>query len=315
MSDETRPGSSPDYVRDDPETYAAAPVDPAGFGPAQGQAPMTATPPGGRATKGRTIALILAGVVTVGLLGAVAGLVLGDDGSAGTPSPPASPLDRAEAAGVVSGRPPAITLAAGLNAPLGAALTSTQDLTPEGEDPDDAGETDDPDDGGGLGGDLGGDLGSDEGQLVTLDPGVDVYVPPGWEVIGQDDTAMLQHAGRTYVFSITGVTDPSTEAAALMQEIAPDLLPDSTYTQFESSEITPVEPTGSLVSLAFVDYVATYVDAQSSSPIYGRLIVGIRQDGVVLAMTIESSPPKAFNKEQPDWTLIPGVTFTVFSGQ
>jgi hypothetical protein len=313
MSDETRPGSAPDYVPDTPETYAAAPADTEGFGPAQGQTPMTATPPGGSATKGRTIALILAGVVTVGMLGAVAGLVLGDDGAGSTPSPPASPLDRAEAADL-SGRPPVITLAAALTAPLGAPFTPTQDLTPDGEDPDDPEDTDDTDDSGDLGGGLG-DLGSDEGQLVTLDPGVDVYVPPGWDVIGQDATAMLEHAARTYVFAITGVTDPSTEASALMQEIAPDLLPDSTYTQFESSEITPVEPTGSLVSLAFVDYRATYVDAQSSSPIYGRLILGIRQDGVALAMTIESSPPKAFNKEQPDWTLIPGVTLTLFSGQ
>ena len=119
-------------------------------------------------------------------------------------------------------------------------------------------------------------------------------------------TAMLEHAG-TYVFAATGVADPSSEASALMQELAPDLLPASTYTQFESSEITPVEPSGSLVSLAFVDYVAVYVDAQSSSRIYGRP-TGICGYGVVLAMTIESSPPKAFNNEQPEWTTIPGLT-------
>jgi hypothetical protein len=277
-------------------------VDPAGYGPAQEQPPITARAgapvPGNGVSRGRTIGLIVAGVVGVGVLGALGGVLLGGDNEGTVPASPASPTDAATVgsdagASAVLDEPAATARSGGAEkeaAETGAAVTArglaTDELTPDNS---------------GAG-------------TATLEPGVDVHVPDGWTVVGQSETDLLQTNGSTWVYAVTGTANPAGEASAAIQELAPDLLPTSTYTQFENGEITPVQPDGSIVSMAFIDYVAVYVDAQSSAPIYGRLIVAIRQDGVLLAMTIESSPAEAFNDDQPPWSPIPGATFGAFAG-
>ncbi len=76
--------------------------------------------------------------------------------------------------------------------------------------------------------------------------------------------------------------------------------------------MSPLQPFGSLVSIAVMDYQALWVDAQGSLPLYGQMYVGIRQDGTSLVMTAEHSPPEEFDASGTSWGPIIDDTFNAF---
>ena len=55
-----------------------------------------------------------------------------------------------------------------------------------------------------------------------------------------------------------------------------------------------LEPFGSVVSLAAIEYEALWVDNQGSMSIHGQIYVGVRQDGTVLGILIEHIPAEDF---------------------
>ena len=60
-----------------------------------------------------------------------------------------------------------------------------------------------------------------------------------------------------------------------------------------------LEPFGSVVSLAGIEYEALWVDNQGSVSIHGQIYVGVRQDGTVLGILIEHAPGRGLRVGVP----------------
>ena len=87
--------------------------------------------------------------------------------------------------------------------------------------------------------------------MVTIGNGVQVAVLPGWQVFGQDESAVLLGDNQnSFVFAVTGTVDPSADAASVIQGSLDSILPPSTYTQFRQTDITPLQAFGSVVSIS-----------------------------------------------------------------
>ncbi len=246
------------------------------------QTSITSTP-GTNGSQRRTIGLVLGGVVLVGLLGALAGVVFDGDQARERPSPgKVSPTDPA-----VLSSAPGPSADAKASEPL---ITGTT-LQPR--------------------------AGSPKGKFVTLAEGVRVWVPAGWELKWRDaDEANLCSSELTCVYALVGTTEPTTEATEiLLQSLDHTLSLNSSYSQAQISDVTPLQPAGSLVSFAMLDYTVMYVDNQGSTPIYGRHSVLVRQDGVVLVDDVRSvGGADQFNAELESWAEVLSVTQAEFAG-
>ena len=187
--------------------YAPAPPAPPAYTPA---APSRPGSPGGNFSSGRgkTIGLIVAGVVAVGALGGLGAVVFGGDesgdlssASTGGSGQPGEDVDPSGEGGILNPTPlgSATPDTDGTDEPSPSTEPteepSTSDLPTEGPAPtlDPASDTD----------------------VVTIGTGVQVPVLDGWEVVGQGDSDVLLGDGQnSFVYAVTGTVDPSIDAAS-----------------------------------------------------------------------------------------------------
>jgi hypothetical protein len=145
--------------------------------------------------------------------------------------------------------------------------------------------------------------------------GVDVYVPPNWTVDFQDENRVAQSDGNgSFSFAFSYADDPATAAGDVITQNLENLLPAENYTQLQTSDVVPLEPFGSVVSLAGIEYNALWVDNQGSVSIHGQIYVGVRQDGTVLGILIEHVPSEDFESVLEDLTPILDNSFGRFGG-
>jgi hypothetical protein len=145
--------------------------------------------------------------------------------------------------------------------------------------------------------------------------GVDIYVPPNWTVDFQDENRVFQSDGNgSFSFAFSFAADPATAAGDVITQNLENLLPPENYTQRQTSDVVPLEPFGSVVSLAGIEYEALWVDNQGSVSIHGQIYVGVRQDGTVLGILIEHVPAEDFESVFEDLTPILDNSFNRFGG-
>jgi hypothetical protein len=272
---------------------AQPPAPPAGAPPATPPPAYVPPPPppNFKSGKKKTIGMIVAGVVGAGLLGGIVGLTLGggDDDSS-----PAAGSD-GNGSGILN------------PTPVGSV---DQPPEPDGENPaePDPAEPDIPDVPAPV--DEPADTG---GDMVTIGA-VLIPVPDGWEVQGDPGDYDVNLAGEdgTWVYALTGTVDPTSDAGSVLSGTLDSLVPSDNYSQLELSAIEPLDPFGSVVSGAVMDYSGLWVDTQGSTPVSGRIYAAIRQDGTALLMSFEHSPPDEFDSSMATWGPLLEETFSLF---
>ncbi|MPZ68855.1 MAG: hypothetical protein GEU71_04935 [Actinobacteria bacterium] len=230
--------------------------------------------------KQKTIVMIVAGVVVVGGIGGLIGAMVGggdDDKNVAAPG--------AGGSGILNPTPVGNTQPT----PLETTEPTPQETTAPSPPP--------------------------PGDGVTLGDGIaTIPVPGGWNVLGQGDVDVLLGDDQgSWVYAIVGQEDPSTDAGSLLSQIVTDILPAENYSQLQLSEVSPIQPFGSMVSAAVVDYQALWVDSQGSMPLYGQLFVGIRQDGASLVMSAEHNPPEEFEASYSSWGPVIDGAYNAFA--
>ena len=75
-----------------------------------------------------------------------------------------------------------------------------------------------------------------------------------------------------------------------------------------------LQPFGSIVSMAGIEYEALWVDNQGSISVHGQIYVGIRQDGTVLGILVEHAPAEEFEAAFEDMVPILENSFSRFGG-
>ncbi len=276
----------------------------------QTQTQTQPTPPRNFASsRGKTIGLIVASVVAVGALGGLAGAVFNDEERLEPPTGgPGVVIDPGSAEG-------------GDGADEGGGILDPDPVGSAEPDADGSGEESSaepsiaPDDsahslvGGGSGA-----VDTSE-DVVTIGNGVQVPVLPGWQVIGQGDVDVLLGDGQnSFVYAVTGTVDPSTDASSVIAASLEGILPQTTYTQFQQTDIVPLESFGSVVSMAGLQYRAIWTDQQASVPLQGLLICAIRQDGTAVIITAEHAPPEEFEQSVESWAPVVNGTLGLFGG-
>ena len=145
---------------------------------------------------------------------------------------------------------------------------------------------------------------------------VAIYVPPNWTVDFTDENRVFQSDGNgsfSFAFSFAS-GDPATAAGDVITQNMDNLLPPENYTQLQTSDVVQLEPFGSVVSIAGIEYEALWVDNQGSVSIHGQIYVGVRQDGTVLGILIEHVPAEDFEAAFNDLTPILDESFGRFAG-
>jgi hypothetical protein len=137
-----------------------------------------------------------------------------------------------------------------------------------------------------------------DGKFVKLRNGVRIFVPKGWTVYSKDAANINftdDNGSYAYAYSGGGF-DPSSSAAEVVFDNLDGILPPDSYTDRTVSEFMPWgEPFGTVLSVGWLEYHATWVDSQGSQPIIGQIYAGVRQDGTVLIHLLEHLPPEGFN--------------------
>jgi hypothetical protein len=145
--------------------------------------------------------------------------------------------------------------------------------------------------------------------------GVAIYVPPNWNVDFTDENRVFQSDGNgSFSFAFSYADDPSASANDVITQNLDNLLPPENYTQLQTSDVVSLEPFGSVVSLAGIEYEALWVDNQGSVSIHGQIYVGVRQDGTVLGILIEHVPAEDFESAFQDMVPILDNSFNRFGG-
>jgi hypothetical protein len=306
------PAAQPAYA---PATPAYAPAQP-GYGYPQGGAPAGPVPgapggpgkPGGnfRSSRAKTIGLIVAGVLAVGAIGGIGAAVLGGDesddfsSSTGGQQPGEEVTPDASGGGTEGG---------GILDPSPIGSATPEPSTPPSDQPsEESSPTDLPTDG------TSPTLEPEPtGDVVTIGNGVQVPVLPGWQVAGQGDSDVLLGDGNnSFVYAVTGTVDPSTDAASVIAASLDNILPKQSYTQLRKTDIEPLQAFGSVVSMAGMQYRATWTDQQASVPLQGLLICAVRQDGTAIILTAEHAPPDEFQDSAQSWGPVLNATLGLF---
>lgn len=253
----------------------------------EAQPPGTARAPAGggqfNSGKQKTIAMIVAGVVVVGGIGGLIGAMAGGGD------------DKQEVAAPGEGGSGILN-----PTPVGNTNPAPEETTEPTEPAPQPTEAEPPPPPAGDGVSLGG--------VATLP------LPSGWSVLGQSDTdALLTDDQNTWVYGVVGQQDPSTDAGALLSQVISQVLPSENYSQLQLGEVSPIQPFGSMVSAAVVDYQALWVDSQGSMSVYGQVYVGIRQDGASLILTAEHTPPEEFEQSYSSWGPVIDGAFQAFA--
>jgi hypothetical protein len=162
----------------------------------------------------------------------------------------------------------------------------------------------------------GGDDGTSGGSGTTIEAtGVDIFVPDGWNVDFQDENRVFQSNGSgSFSFAFSYADEPSVAAGDVITANLQNLLPPENYTQLQTSDVVPLEPFGSVVSIAGIEYEALWVDNQGSISIHGQIYVGVRQDGTVLGILVEHVPAEDFADAFDEMVPILDNSFGRFGG-
>jgi hypothetical protein len=256
--------------------------------------------PGGffSSSRGKTIGLIVAGVVAVGAIGGIGAAVFGgsDDqeltsvGSGGGGAEPGEDVSPGSGGGILDPSP------IGTPSPEPSGGSSDQPSDQPSEQPSPTAQpspepTQEPS-----------PNPTPSSDVVTIGNGVQVPVLPGWQVVGQGDSDVLLGDNKnSFVYAITGTVDPSADAASVIEASIDGILPKQTYTQLRKTEIAPLQAFGSVVSIAALQYQATWTDQQASVPLQGLLICAVRQDGTAIIITAEHAPPEEFKDSAESW--------------
>lgn len=230
--------------------------------------------PSFRSSKGKTIALVVGAMVVIGALGAAAAALAGGEHS---------PQQRAATPGGsgILNPTPIGNLDGGTDAP-------EPQPSPDGEP-------------------------VPSGDGIVIGGIATIPVPAGWAIAGESDIDLLLEDGNnSWVYATTGVEDPSADAGALLSDIVPAILPAENYSQLETSAVTPVQPFGSLVSVATMEYQAMWVDAQGIMPVAGVIYIAVRQDGSTLVMSAEHTPPEDLAASEASWGPLIDDAFNLF---
>jgi hypothetical protein len=266
----------------------------------------------------KIIGLITAATVAVGALGGIAGVAFdpdpvdqdnliqpGGDGSRLAPQGGSlgnsAPHGRAQAItrAVPGADATATPSSVGTVSPGSGGLSSSPGAETEGTD------TPAPSDG---------DGGSGEGTTIAATD-VDVFVPAGWHVDMQDDNRVFQSDDQNnFSFAFSYVDAPSVAAGDVISQNIEDLLPGENYTQLETSDVVTLDPFGSVVSLAGIEYEALWVDNQGSISVHGQIYVAVRQDGTVLGILLEHAPAEEFEAAFEDMMPILDNSYARFAG-
>ena len=226
----------------------------------------------------KVIGLILAGVMTVGALGGIAGIAF-DPPSTEDFGPAEAPVG---APGAGSGQHKAFA------APGGAAgVAALGAVAPKGK-----------------------------GKFLQLSNGVQFWLPTGWRVQDASTTGAFVTDGKGgYAYVLTGVVNPRTPAASLISKNRKTLLPPGSYTQLQVSGPKKwAGAFGSVVSSSVMEYIALWVDNQGSAPIYGQVYAAVRNDGMALIMVIENIPPDGWEKKATTMSNIVLNSYGQFGG-
>jgi hypothetical protein len=161
-----------------------------------------------------------------------------------------------------------------------------------------------------------GDNGTSGGQGTTISAtDVDIFVPDGWQVTYQDDNNVgLADGAGSFAFAFSTTVDPSTSASDIIAQNMDVFLPQDLYTQLQTSDIVPIEPFGSVVSVAGLGYQAVWVDNQGSSTLAGEMYVGVRQDGTLLVILIEHMPAEDIDSAYEEMASVVNASFVRFAG-
>ena len=152
----------------------------------------------------------------------------------------------------------------------------------------------------------------------ALAGGVSVIpLPDPWEVTGTNDTgtqAQFADGRGNWIWAGVFTDDPASDAGAIIGENFNNFLPVENYSQLQTGEITAVQPGGSMTSFAVQAYRGLWTDSQGSIELMGNLWVGVRQDGQILVMTIETSPPESFETNIPMFGPLWEGAYNSFAG-
>jgi hypothetical protein len=272
-------------------------------------------------TRLKVIGMITAATVAVGALGGIAGVAFDPDpvtkdnvvqpggdtggaGSVGNSAPHGKAPARSRAISrAIPGSDSESPSPVGSVSPGASGFTSSPT-----EEPSDLTEEPTPTDGG--------DNGDDGGSGTTIEAtGVPIYVPSGWTVDFQDENRVFQSNGQgSFSFAFSYVDDASVAAGDIISQNLQNILPPENYTQLEPSDVVPLQPFGSVVSLAGIEYEALWVDNQGSISIHGQIYVGVRGDGTVLGILVEHVPAEDFESGLEDMVPILDNSFGAFGG-
>jgi len=154
------------------------------------------------------------------------------------------------------------------------------------------------------------------GSAATLEgTGVQVYVPPGWQVDGQDEAQLIMsdhQANFAWAYADSGY-DPSSDAGTIIAQNQDFFFPPENYTQFQAYDIQPIQPYASVVSIAAMHYDTMWVDDQGSLTLHGVIYVAVRQDGTLLIMTVEHTPAEDWDNRSGLDDII-NATYNAFGG-
>jgi hypothetical protein len=256
-----------------------------------------------KSSRGKTIGLIVAGVVAVGALGGLGAVLFGGDSSedlstsSGGSQSPGEEVSPTADGGILDPTPigSATPEPSGSESPT---TEPTEEPSPSDVPTESPSPTLDPE---------------PSGDVVTIGNGVQVPVLDGWQVVGQGDFDVLLGDGQnSFVYAVTGTVDPSTDASSVIAASMDSILPKQNYTQLKKTDITPLQAFGSVVSMAGMQYLATWTDQQASVPLRGLLVCAVRQDGTAIIITAEHAPPSEWEDSANSWLPVVNGTLGLF---
>ena len=269
----------------------------------------------------KVIGLITAGVVLIGALGGIAGVAFdpehSDDEELVQPGESAGSLgsvgNSVTRKSLLAAAPKLPADSSGSPTPVGSAspessqspgatTSPTTETSPTSESSPTSSPSPSPDGGG-------------EGVTIA-NTGVQVYVPPGWQVEDQGDSYVMLGNGQAswaIAYSEAGV-DPSADAGQLLAQNLDFFLPPESYTQRVNGDIQALAPFGSVVSIAGTPYEALWVDNQGSFSLHGEIYLAVRQDGTILMLAIEHAPVEDWDNAPTELGDFINATFARFGG-
>jgi hypothetical protein len=140
---------------------------------------------------------------------------------------------------------------------------------------------------------------SSDAQRTLLDLGgmIQVRLPRPWQSLGSgSDWAMLTDGKNDWIYlQLDTVKDPSVDSGTVLNELFSQVVSPDHYSQLQPGPVSPREPFGQVISRSAMAYDALVIDTQGTLALRGNIWVGIRQDGAVLTMTAETTPPGDFD--------------------